>query len=56
MKNYDKRITVLKIEIEELRDLIESVSASRSSGYIKRLNKILDLKEKKLGKWMSLTL
>jgi|7_EtaG_2_1085326.scaffolds.fasta_scaffold300842_1 hypothetical protein len=56
MRNYEKRINLLKMEIEDLKTTIQKAKNCNRSGYAKRLEKMLILKEEKLDKWISFSL
>ena len=56
MKNYEKRINLLKLEIEELKETIKEAASCNRLAYVNRLEKMLVLKEEKLNKWISFSL
>jgi len=56
MRTYEKRINLLKLEIEELKDTIKEATSCNRTAYVSRLKKMLALKEEKLNKWISFSL
>tara|TARA_B100000424_G_C22739464_1_gene400328 strand:+ start:163 stop:333 length:171 start_codon:yes stop_codon:yes gene_type:complete len=56
MKKYNNRIQALKLEIEKILVDIESAENNNKFQYAKRLKKIVEIKEKKLNKWIKLAL
>lgn len=55
MKNYDNRIKLLKIEIENLKKQIKTAEDGNRPAFAKRLNIILKSQRKKLDEWIMLS-
>ena len=53
MKNRDKSIEKLKMEIEDLIREIDSAKKKNSPAHAKRLNLIKEMKERKLQNWIN---
>ncbi len=56
MKRYNNRINALRLEIQEILERIELAERENKVQYAKRLRKIVEIKEKKIDKWIKVGL